>query len=105
MRLLLLLLVPLLLPGCDATRQLFVGPGSRTLVQMVGPTRNPDEQFCNLANNGLLLNHDLNTGYVQVSRRMWGRLSTREQQAAARIIQNYQNRNSPRPVIIYAVAS
>jgi hypothetical protein len=64
-----------------------------------------DIQFSNLANTGLLLSHDLNSGHTRVDRDRWNRMTHADQQAAARVIQQYQNRNAPKPVTIYAVAS
>jgi hypothetical protein len=66
----------------------------------MGPTRQPDLQVSNLANSGLIVVHDLNTGRVQLNRRMWEQLNRRDQRRIRDVLQTYQNYNAPKPVTL-----
>jgi hypothetical protein len=76
-----------------------------TLADITGPARDNDDQISNMAIAGFLVSHDLNTGQVVVDGDMWQQMSPTDQQVAGRIIQQYQNRNIPRPVIIRTAPS
>lgn len=92
----------LVLVGCQSASPTAARSGS-LLAQWAGPTQDPAIQFTNLANGGLILSHDLNSGQVKVKRSMWQRLSSSEQRQVGELIQQYQNRNVPRRVMIYGV--
>ena len=76
-----------------------------SLADITGPARDNDDQVSNMAIAGFLVSHDLNTGQVVVDGDMRRQMSSTDQQVAGRIIQQYQNRNIPRPVTIRTAPS
>lgn len=79
------------------------GPAPRggLLDKWSGGTDNPDYQISNLANSGMLVSHDLNTGDVVVDGSKYRRLSGREQRVLRDWLQTYQTRNSPKQISLH----
>jgi len=81
----------------DTSRAVFNVPGG-LLTRWLGPTDNPNYQISNLANEGFIVSHYINTGEVVVDAGHWNQLTPEEKRQAYTLLQDYQNLNLRKPI-------